>query len=153
MSSDNDNDSDNGLGVGSFVEHLGLTLTQASGDEVLGRVVITPALHQPYGVVHGGVYCSLVETVASVGAALWFGERGRVVGVANHTNFLRAVREGALDVRALPIQRGRTQQLWTVDITDERDRLIAKGDVRLANLASSHSIGGPSAADSVAQRS
>jgi uncharacterized protein (TIGR00369 family) len=119
-------DSDNGVGVGSFVEHLGLTLTQASGDEVLGRVVITPALHQPYGVVHGGVYCSLVETVASVGAALWFGERGRVVGVANHTNFLRA---------------------------DERDRLIAKGDVRLANLASSHSIGGPSPADSVAQRS
>jgi 1,4-dihydroxy-2-naphthoyl-CoA hydrolase len=127
-------ESDRVLLMDGFGKHLGLTLTEASGDEVLGRIVVTPELHQPFGVVHGGVYSSVVETVASVGAALWFGDRGNVVGVANHTNFLRAVREGELGVRATPIQRGRTQQLWTVDITDERDRLIAKGEVRLANL-------------------
>lgn len=53
----------------------------------------------------------------------------------DNTNFLRAVREGVLTARATPIHRGRTQQLWTVDITDEQDRLVAKGELRLANLA------------------
>ena len=125
-----------------FDTPLGLTMTSTTGDEVLGRIDVTPQQHQPYGIVHGGVYSSVVETVASVGAALWFGERGHVVGVSNHTDFLRATREGALDVRATPIQRGRTQQLWTVQITDGQGRLVAKGDVRLANIASADALGG-----------
>ena len=120
--------------VPGFEKRLGLTITEADGDHVAGRIDVHAGLHQPYGIVHGGVYCSVVETVASIGAAMWFADRGNVVGVANHTNFVRAVREGVLDVLATPIQRGRTQQLWTVTITDERDRLIAKGDVRLANV-------------------
>ncbi len=108
---------------------------------MVAHLAITPALQQPYGIVHGGVYCSVVETTASVGAALWFGERGHVVGVANHTNFLRATREGVLTVRATPVQRGRTQQLWTVDVRDEQDRLVAKGEVRIANIASADALG------------
>ncbi|MCW2725110.1 MAG: thioesterase [Frankiales bacterium] len=119
---------------------LGLTLTHADADTVVGRLEIKPELHQPFGIVHGGVYCSVVETVASVGASLWFGDRGNVVGVANHTNFLRAVRQGTLDVRATPVHRGRTQQLWTVTVTDESDRLIAQGEVRLANVASAGAL-------------
>jgi len=124
-----------------FDTQLGLTMTSTTGDEVLGRIEVTPQLHQPYGIVHGGVYSSVVETVASVGAALWFGERGHVVGVSNHTDFLRATREGTLDVRATPVQRGRTQQLWTVQVTDGQGRLVAKGDVRLANIASADALG------------
>lgn len=129
--------------VKGFDATLGLQLDTYSGDEVLARLRVTPALQQPYGIVHGGVYCSLVETTASVGAALWFGERGNVVGVANHTNFLRAVREGDLTVRATPVQRGRTQQLWSVDVRDEQDRLVAQGEVRLANLASADVLARP----------
>lgn len=103
------------------------------------RVVLswtTGAQHlQPYGITHGGVYCAAAETSASVGAAVWFGERGKVVGVANHTNFLRSVGEGARVVAtATPIHRGRSQQLWQIDMRDEPDRLVARGEVRLQNL-------------------
>lgn len=114
---------------------LGLQIVSATEDEVVGRFEVRPELLQPYGLLHGGVLCSVVETVGSVAGATWFGERGRVVGTSNHTNFLRAVREGVLTARATPIHRGRTQQLWTIDITDEQDRLVAKGELRLANLA------------------
>ena len=120
---------------------LGFTISRAEPDEVVGSFTIGPQHSQPYGIVHGGVYCSVIETAASVGGAVWFGERGNVVGVSNHTNFLRATREGVLTVRATPVQRGRTQQLWTVEVRDAQDRLVAKGDVRLANLATADVIG------------
>ena len=113
---------------------LGFSITRAEPDEVLGTFTIGPQHHQPYGIVHGGVYCSVIEAAASVGAALWLADRGKVVGTTNTTHFVRAVREGVLAVKAEPLQRGRTQQLWTVTITDEQGRLVAKGDVRLANL-------------------
>lgn len=114
---------------------LGLTLDEVGPDRVRASFEVRPELHQPYGILHGGVLCSVVETVASVAGAVWFGDRGNVVGSSNTTNFLRATREGVLTAVALPIHRGRSQQLWEVDITDEQDRLVAKGQVRLANLA------------------
>ena len=122
------------LSYDGFDQVLGLELLEADGDRVVGRLPLQPHLHQPYGIVHGGVYCAVVETTASVGGALWFGDRGNVVGVANSTNFLRAVREGVLDVEALPVHRGRTQQLWQVTVKDEQGRLVAQGQVRLANI-------------------
>ncbi len=124
-----------------FDRVLGLELVDATGDRVLGRLPVQPHLHQPYGIVHGGVWCSVVETAASVGGALWFGARGQVVGVSNHTNFLRAVREGIVEVEALPVHRGRTQQLWQVTCTTEEGKLVAQGQVRLANIAP-EAIGG-----------
>ncbi len=120
---------------------LGLELLSADGDRVRARLPVAPHLHQPYGIVHGGVYCTVVETAASIGGALWFGDRGHVVGVSNHTNFLRSVREGVLSVEATPVHRGRTQQLWQVTVTDDRERLVARGEVRLANIAP-EAIGG-----------
>ncbi len=113
---------------------LGLTITSASEDEVVASFEVRPELLQPYGLLHGGVLCSVVETVGSVAGATWFGDRGNVVGTSNHTNFLRAVREGILTATATPIHRGRTQQLWTVDVRDEQQRLVAKGELRVANL-------------------
>lgn len=126
----------------SFDGVLGLEITSATADEVLARLPVAPHLRQPYGIVHGGVYCSVVETTASIGGAVWFGDRGQVVGVSNSTNFLRAVREGVLDVRATPVHRGRTQQLWSVRVTDDAGRLVAQGEVRLANLTDPAQIGG-----------
>ena len=117
-----------------FDKHIGLEILSATPDEVVGRFEVTPQLRQPYGLLHGGVLCSVVETLGSVAGATWFGDRGQVVGTSNHTNFLRAVREGVLTATATPIHRGRTQQLWTVDVRDEEQRLVAKGELRVANL-------------------
>jgi 1,4-dihydroxy-2-naphthoyl-CoA hydrolase len=126
-----------------FEKLLGIEHIELTADRVELACEITPDLLQPYGIAHGGLHCSLVETAASYGAAIWFRERGQVVGVANHTNFLRAARTGGLRAVATPIHRGRTQQLWQVDITDETGRAIARGEVRLANIASADSLGRP----------
>jgi 1,4-dihydroxy-2-naphthoyl-CoA hydrolase len=113
---------------------LGLTYPEVSSDRVVIRWPVTPDQHQPSGIVHGGVYCSVVESAASVGAAMWFGDRGKVVGVSNHTDFIRAASSGTMTAVATPVHRGRSQQLWLVEITDEQGRLIARGQVRLQNL-------------------
>jgi len=118
-----------------FLKLVGLRIEQASGDRVVLTCPVTPDLHQPFGLVHGGVYATLAETAASVGGALWFGDQGKVVGVSNHTDFLRAVRRGELRAEATPLARGRTTQLWQVEIVDEQGRLIAHAKVRLQNLS------------------
>lgn len=113
---------------------LGFDFVEATADRVVIRWVVTPAQHQPFGILHGGVHCAAVETAASIAAATWYGDRGKVVGVSNHTDFLRAVSDGTLTATATPIHRGGLQQLWLVEITDENDRLVARGQVRLQNL-------------------
>jgi uncharacterized protein (TIGR00369 family) len=118
-----------------FVKLLGLRIVEASGDRVVLTCPVTPDLHQPYGLVHGGVHATLAETAASIAGALWFADRGKVVGISNHTDFLRAVRAGELRVVATPLARGRTTQLWEVAIRDDQDRLVAHAKVRLQNLA------------------
>jgi 1,4-dihydroxy-2-naphthoyl-CoA hydrolase len=124
--------------MGGFAEWLGLTLVEGSGDRLVLSWKLRPDMWQPYGIVHGGVYSSVVESAASMAAALWLGDRGQVVGVSNQTDFLRAVREGELRAVATPVHRGRLQQLWTVEIRDEDERLIARGQVRLQNIANDH---------------
>lgn len=126
---------------GGFDDVLGLQLTEADGDRVTATFQVLPHLHQPYGILHGGVLCSVVESAASIGAALWFGDRGNVVGVSNHTNFLRAVRTGVLAVTATPVHRGGTSQLWEVVVRRADDALVAQGQVRLANLTSADGLG------------
>ncbi len=120
--------------AGNFQALLGLDVTEANGDRVVVTCDIRPDMHQPYGILHGGVYCSMVETAASIAGATWLGEQGNVVGVVNTTNFIRASREGKLTATATPLQRGRTQQLWQVDIENDSGQLCAHGQVRLANL-------------------
>jgi 1,4-dihydroxy-2-naphthoyl-CoA hydrolase len=119
-----------------FEDVLGVRYVELSGDRVVLESDVVPHLHQPYGIVHGGVHCSLIETAASIGAALWFGDKGNVVGVA-----IRAVREGTLTTTATPVQRGRTMQLWQVDVQSEDGRLVARGEVRLANIANADHLG------------
>jgi uncharacterized protein (TIGR00369 family) len=123
-----------------FDRLIGLELTSIAPDEVRASLVVTPELLQPYGLLHGGVLCSVVETLGSVGGAAWFGERGHVVGTSNHTNLLRSARDGAqLSAVATPVHQGRTSQLWSVDVRDEQDRLVATGQLRVANLPAQES--------------
>lgn len=96
----------------------------------------TIATTTPRGVVHGGVYATLIETAASVGASAAVNDRGQFsVGVNNSTDFRRSTRSGTLDVFAEPVIQGRVQQLWSVRITRHEDgKLIARGQVRLQNV-------------------
>ena len=120
-----------GIGFGGLV---GIEYVEITPDRVVATVEVGPHLHQPHGIVHGGVHCAIVEQVASVAGAVWLGGQGRVVGVNNSTDFLRAVTEGTLTATGVPVHRGRSQQLWRIEIADESGRLAAVGQVRLANL-------------------
>ena len=120
----------------AFDREIGLTYTETSADGVKAHLAVTPKLHQPTGIVHGGVWCSMVESLASVSAYLWLTENGggNVVGVNNNTDFLRAVTEGTAYGVSEPVHRGRRQQLWLVTIRDADDRLIDRGQVRVQNI-------------------
>ena len=114
-----------------------LHYTVANGDEVACEFEIDDQHLQPFGLVHGGVHCGVIETVTSIGASLHVRDRGQeAVGLENSTSFVRAATSGKLFAVAKPISRGRTNQLWEAWIRDEKDRLVAQGRVRLQNVAS-----------------
>ena len=115
-----------------FDDLIGLKIVSSTKDSTVAQLEVTADHHQPFGLLHGGVLCTIVETVGSISGSVWYG--WAVVGTSNHTNFLHAVRGGTLTATSTPVHRGRTQQLWEVAITDEQDRLVAKGQLRLANL-------------------
>jgi 1,4-dihydroxy-2-naphthoyl-CoA hydrolase len=119
---------------GAFAKLIGLRVEEASGERVVAVLPVTPELFQPYGQVHGGVYAAAVETTTSIGAHLAMDGKVLVVGVSNHTDFLRAVRGGELRVEATPLARGRSTQLWEAHVTDDRGRLVAHGKVRIMHL-------------------
>ena len=118
--------------VSPFDALIGLTVDEITPDGVTASFEVKPELMQPYGLLHGGVLCTVVETVGSISGAAWYG--GAVVGTSNHTNFLRSSKEGRLTARSRPVHRGKTQQLWDIDVTDEAGKLVARGQLRLANL-------------------
>jgi len=124
---------------------VGIEYDEVDPERVVVSLEIEERHHQPYGLVHGGTYCTLVETAASLGAALSAMERGMAgaVGVSNATDFYRSHRTGKIRATATPIHRGRTQQVWQVDVTrDEDEALLARGQVRLQNLADPVVVGG-----------
>jgi uncharacterized protein (TIGR00369 family) len=122
----------NQLHRGTWAGELGLTLVTATRDEVIATIPLTAKHRQPAGIVHGGVYASIVETVASCGAAIDALAKGKtVVGLDNQTSFIRATREGTLTATGTPVTRGRRTQLWDVVIRDDGGQTIATGRVRL----------------------
>lgn len=132
---------------GGFERALNLTFTKATADEVICEVPVGPHLHQPYGLVHGGVYASIIETVASVGAAVVAMPRGQsAVGLENTTSFLRAVREGKLIGTARPLHRGRQTQVWEVEVRGDDGTLAATGRVRMLCLEAGAKVAGETVA-------
>jgi 1,4-dihydroxy-2-naphthoyl-CoA hydrolase len=119
----------------AFMQAAGLVLDDVQSARVTGWIDLGPEHHQPWGLVHGGVYTTAIESAASVGASTAANEYGLVaVGVNNNTNFLRSMTEGRVMIDAQAIQQGKSQQLWEVRIADEHDRLVAIGQVRLQNI-------------------
>lgn len=118
---------------------LGIRVEEMTPTRVVAFVDIDERHHQPYGIVHGGVWASVVESVGSHGAAAAAREitgQMAVVGVANSTDFLRPHRSGRVRATGTPVFTGRTQQLWLVEIERESDgALVARGQLRLQNLA------------------
>ncbi len=125
---------------GPFTDYLGLELTEVTADRVVCSWTAGERHHQPYGVVHGGVHASVVETLGSVGSAAWAAEHltegTRVVGVHNSTDLFRAVSTGDLTSIAVPVHQGRSQQVWVVETRDAQDRLVSRGQLRVQNLGS-----------------
>jgi uncharacterized protein (TIGR00369 family) len=118
-----------------FVRSAGLVLDEVSGDRVTGHILLGPDHHTPWGIVHGGVYSTAIESAASIGASAAVRDVGQVaVGITNTTHFLRSLGAGRVLVEATALNQGRSQQLWRVDITDESGRLAAHGEVRLQNI-------------------
>lgn len=123
---------------------MGLVFSVATVDEVIASWTVEAHHRQPYGIVHGGVYCGVIEALCSTGAAIAaMATTGySVVGLENSTSFVRAVRDGRLTGRAKPVHRGRRSQVWEAIIEDEQGRTIASGRVRLMCLEPSAAIAG-----------
>src|SRR5262245_38779490 len=127
---------------GGWVREMGIQFIKATVDEVICEWEVAEKHHQPYGIVHGGVHCGVIETLAAAGAALVALPRGqRVVGLENSTSFIRAVRSGKLRGIARPVTRGRSTQVWEAWIRDEEDKLVAQGKVRLLCLEAGREFG------------
>jgi 1,4-dihydroxy-2-naphthoyl-CoA hydrolase len=122
--------------AGDWIERMGLVFDVIDGARVTAHLDLGPEHHTPWGVVHGGVYTTLIESVASVGASAAVFPQGQfAVGVNNSTDFLRSTQAGRIEVVGEPIQQGRVQQLWQVSVTRAEDgKLIAQGRVRLQNV-------------------
>ncbi len=121
--------------AGEFVAAAGLVVDSVAADRVLGHMDLDARHHTPWGIVHGGVYTTAVESAASIGASTAVADRDQVaVGLTNTTHFLRSIISGRVRVEATALNQGRTQQLWQVDVTDDSGRRVAHGEVRLQNL-------------------
>jgi 1,4-dihydroxy-2-naphthoyl-CoA hydrolase len=127
-----------------WLKAMGIDVTLATKDEVRAEMVTGPEHLQGYGIVHGGVHCGLIESLASIGAAIFaISHQQHVVGLENNTSFIRAVRAGVrLRAIATPLTRGRRTQVWEGRVIDEQDRLVATGRVRLLCLDSEQSLAG-----------
>jgi len=119
-----------------FVRVAGLGFEEISGSKVRGWIELDEQHHTPWGVVHGGVYATAVESAASVGASAAVKDRDQfAVGVSNNTEFLRPMKEGRVDVVAVPVMQGKSQQLWQVIIIRSEDgKEVARGQLRLQNV-------------------
>jgi 1,4-dihydroxy-2-naphthoyl-CoA hydrolase len=120
-----------------FDELYGLRVISASAERVTAEVALEPKHMQPYGIVHGGVYASMIEATCSIGGSVWAVSNDvglGAMGVSNHTDFLRSTGAGSLTVIATRVQSGGTLQLWQADVLDDTGRPLAHGVVRLMNV-------------------
>jgi 1,4-dihydroxy-2-naphthoyl-CoA hydrolase len=115
-------------------ELLDIEVVEASPEGVVLRLPVTWKVHQPYGILHGGVSALLAESAASFGAALAAGPDRQVVGIELNASHLRSVRDGNLTATATPLRVGRTVQVWSIAVTDDANRAICAARCTLAVL-------------------
>jgi 1,4-dihydroxy-2-naphthoyl-CoA hydrolase len=116
-----------------FDNHYGLELEEATDEVVRARVPVRKHLHQPVGLVHGGVHASIAEALASYGTNVGVVPEGKIgLGQSNHSSFLRPISEGTIHAEARRRHRGRTTWIWDVELTDDDGRLCALSRVTIA---------------------
>ncbi len=116
-----------------MVGALGIEILAADEETAEGRMEVSDANRQPYGIVHGGAYAALAESLVSVTTAMAVYKDGMIaVGQSNHTSFLRPISEGTVHASARRRHRGRTSWVWEVDCTDDDGRLCAITRVTMA---------------------
>ncbi len=112
--------------LAGFDRLYGLELVEISDGEVRAQVRVRDELKQPAGLVHGGVYASIAEAIASLATGMSVLSDGRVaMGLANNTSFLRPITEGTVHAHALRLHKGRTTWVWDVRFSDDQQRLCA----------------------------
>jgi|1185.fasta_scaffold11588_3 1,4-dihydroxy-2-naphthoyl-CoA hydrolase len=117
-----------------FAAHMGLEVTEVSPDRVVGHWQPRAELDDADGHTHRGAHSTVIESLASIAGAVWWGTRGQVVGVNNNTDFLIPESAGPFVSTASPVQRASDQQLWMVETTDPAGKVVVRGHVRLQNL-------------------
>jgi 1,4-dihydroxy-2-naphthoyl-CoA hydrolase len=121
--------------AGAWVVGTGLVFDDIADKSVSGHVELGPEHLTPWGVVHGGLYATVAESAATVGASVAVRERGQfAVGVDNLTDFLRPMTSGRLSVTAAPIIQGQSEQLWEVTMSRSDGKTVARSRVRLRNV-------------------
>ncbi|HEX5225171.1 MAG TPA: PaaI family thioesterase [Solirubrobacteraceae bacterium] len=109
-----------------FDRLYGLRLTEVSDTEVVAHTDVREEIKQPMGLIHGGVYASMAESMASLATALAVAGNGEIaMGQSNATSFLRPITEGVVHARAERLHRGRTTWVWDVRFSDDADRTCA----------------------------
>ncbi len=109
-----------------FDRLYGLELLEMSGEEVRARVQVRDEIRQPYGLVHGGVYASLAESITSLATAVAvFAEGSVAMGLSNSTSFLRPITAGTVHAHGTRLHRGRTTWVWDVRFSDDAGKLCA----------------------------
>jgi len=105
-------------------DQLGIEVVSATPEKVVLRVEVGPKVHQPYGILHGGVSALMAEGAASIGGAVSVGPGQIVVGTELNCSHLRSMSEGMLTATATPFRKGRSVHVWGIELRDEKDRLI-----------------------------
>ncbi len=117
----------------TFDLSYGLELLEQTPERMRARVAVTDKVRQPFGLVHGGVFCAIGEALASIGTSLAVMDSGSIgVGMSNHTTFVRPILDGFIHAEALPRHRGRTTWLWDVEIKNDEGVVCALGRITIA---------------------
>ena len=112
---------------------LGVEVLEFGPEAVRGRLEVSDKVRQPYGLVHGGVFSAMAESLASIATAMSVQDDGLIaVGLSNHTSFMRPILSGSVHAEARRRHAGRTTWVWDVEMTDDDGRLCALSRVTMA---------------------
>lgn len=121
------------VGQSNFDTHIGTEWLNLDPTDARARIAMRDELRQPYGILHGGVYSSLIESLCSYATAAAVWEDGNIaMGQAIEVSFLRPVTKGHAEARAVAKHRGKTTWVWQVEIVDDDERLCAVAKMTMA---------------------
>jgi uncharacterized protein (TIGR00369 family) len=112
---------------------LGITYEQGDEGRIVGRMPVEPRVCQPYGIVHGGAYAVIAESMTSAATYMNVAEEGKIaLGMSNQTQLLRPISQGHVNATAEAIHRGRSTWVWDVEMRDDEGNLCATSRIVVA---------------------